>query len=68
MKVLLVTPCDLPVPAVTGGVVTSLMESILKENEMQKKLNLAVVSSCNKEAEKQSLMYKSTEFIWIKTP
>jgi len=68
MKVLLVTPCDLPVPAVNGGAVASLMESILKENEMQKKLNLTVVSSWNKKAEKQSLMYKRTKFIWIKTP
>ncbi len=68
MKVLLVTPCDLPVPAVNGGAVASLMESILKENETQKKLNLTVVSSWNKKAEKQSLMYKRTRFIWIKIP
>lgn len=68
MKILLVTPCDLPVPAVNGGAVASLMESIIKKNETEKKLDITVVSSWNKKAERKSLKYKRTEFIWLKIP
>lgn len=68
MKILLVTPCDLPVPAVSGGAVASLMESILKENETQQRLDITVVSSWDERAEKQSLKYKNEKFIWLKIP
>ncbi len=68
MKVLIISPCDLPVPAVSGGAVASLMESIVKENEIQDKLHISMVTSFSKAAEEKSLKYKRTEFIWIKNP
>lgn len=66
MKILLITPCDLPVPAVCGGAVASLMESILKENEKKKKLDITVVSSWNEKAERKSAEYRHSQFIWLK--
>lgn len=66
MKVLIISPCDLPVPAVQGGAVASLMESILKENEKNKRLQITIVTSWTSEAEKKSMLYPNVKFIWIK--
>ena len=33
MKVLIVSPCDLPVPATKGGAVSVLIQYIIEENE-----------------------------------
>ena len=47
-KVLIITPCGLPVPAVKGGAVSTLMESIIKQNEINDQINLTVISSYDK--------------------
>lgn len=66
MKILIISPCDLPVPAVQGGAVASLMESILKKNEEYKRLQITIVTSWTSNAEKKSKLYPSVKFIWIK--
>lgn len=68
MKVLLLTPCGLPVPAVHGGAVATLTESIAKCNEVFKKIDLTIISSYDKEAVSKSSEYKKTDFIFIKEP
>ena len=52
MKVLIVSPSMLPVPAVKGGAVEALIESLIKQNEQYKKIELTVVCSWTPDAEK----------------
>jgi len=66
--VLLISPCGLPVPAVKGGAVLTLIESIIIQNEKEKKMNLTVVSSYDSDAVNKSKKYKNTKFIFIKEP
>lgn len=65
-KVLIVTPCLLPVPATKGGAVLTLVESIIKQNEVYKKMDLSVISSYDEKAEIKSKEYKQTNFIFLK--
>ena len=39
-RVLLIPPADLPVPAVRGGAVETLITHLIRENERQGKLDL----------------------------
>lgn len=66
MKVLIITPCGLPVPAVKGGAVLTLVDSLIKQNEIQNQLELSVISSYDIEAEKRSNKITKTKFIFIK--
>lgn len=68
MKVLIVSPCDLPVPAVKGGAVATLIESLIKENTVKKQLSVDVISIYDEDAKKKSEKYFNTKFIWIKVP
>lgn len=67
MKVLIVSLCGLPVPAVKGGAVPTLIESIIIQNEIHKKLDLTIISSYDTLAEKKSLRYHNTKFIFFNT-
>lgn len=66
MKILIVSDCHLPIPAVQGGAVPSLMDSIIFENEKQKRLDITVLSVYNEKAEHKSRCLKRTNFIYIK--
>lgn len=66
MKTIIISPCFLPVPAVKGGAVLTLIESLIIQNEIEKMTELTIVSSYDKEAEKKSKKYKHTNFIFIK--
>ena len=68
MKVLIISSSKLPVPAVKGGAVPNLIESLIKENEIEDRLNLVCCSLYNLEAEQESKKYKKTKFIWAKVP
>lgn len=65
MKVLIVSPCDLPVPAVKGGAVSVLIQYIIEENEEKKYMDLTVISSYDPEAEKQAKQYLHTKLIYL---
>ena len=65
-KILLISPCGLPVPAVKGGAVATLIESLIKENENNETIKLTVVSSFFEKAKEESYKYKNTNFIFIK--
>lgn len=69
MKVLIVSPCvNLPIPAVKGGAVLTLIEYIAKENEAQQKMDLTVISIYDAEAEREAKKYHYTRFYFIKCP
>lgn len=68
MKVLMVSPCDLPVPAVKGGAVATLIESLVIQNEAHKQMDLTVVSSSDEQAKEKSNVYPNTNFVFLKTP
>lgn len=57
-----------PVPAAMGGAVESIVENIVRVNEIRQELNITVISTYNEEAQKLSDKYKHSEFIFIKTP
>lgn len=65
MKVAIISPCILPVPAVKGGAVLTLIESLIKQNEIYKDMNLTIVGSYDQEAEKISRKYKNSKFIFL---
>lgn len=66
MKVLIVSPCILPIPAVKGGAVLTLIESLVAQNEIKKNMDLTVVGSYYEEAVKKSKDYPDTRFIFLK--
>lgn len=68
MKVLIVGSSKLPIPAVKGGAVPNLIEEIIQQNEIEKKINLSCISLFDEKAVGESKKYKNTEFIWARTP
>lgn len=68
MKVLIVGSSKLPIPAVKGGAVPNLIEEIIQQNEVEKKIDLSCISLFDEKAVEESKKYQSTEFIWAKTP
>ena len=68
MKVLIVGSSKLPIPAVKGGAVPNLIEEIIQQNEIEKKINLSCISLFDEKAVKESKKYQNTEFIWARTP
>lgn len=66
MKVLIVSPCvNLPVPAVHGGAVSTLIEYLMKENEIEKKMQLTVLSIYDSKAEKVARKYTNTQVEYV---
>lgn len=54
MKVLIISPVDLPVPAVRGGAVAELIESLMARHEVHRDFELTVISAaCDDAAKKQ---------------
>lgn len=69
MKVLIVSPCvNLPVPAVHGGAVSTLIEYLVKQNEVERKMQLTVLSIYDTEAEQKAKTYTQTQFNFICPP
>ena len=69
MKVLIVSPCvNLPVPAVQGGAVSTLIEYLIKENEAEQKMQLTVLSVYDVEAEKKAKNYPKTQIDFVHPP
>lgn len=66
-KICMIIPKNLPLPAVKGGAIETLVTNVIIENEKENKLDLTVVSIYDKNAEKVKYQYKTTKFIYIKT-
>ena len=58
-KICLIIPRGLPVPALKGGAIETLMNMLADENEKWKKINLTIVSTYDKEAKKSSKIIKT---------
>ena len=65
-NVCLIVPNVFPVPAVNGGACETLVETIIKMNEIFNKVNITCVSIYDEKAYKKSKEYQNTKFIYIK--
>ncbi len=66
MKICIIPPQNLPVPAVKGGAVEGLIDLLIEENESQKKMDITVISIYDKEAKEKSKSFIHTKFIYIR--
>lgn len=62
----LFSPGILPIPAVKGGAIETLLELLIEQNETEKKVRFLIVSVHDEEAEARSKKYKQTDFIYIR--
>lgn len=64
-KVFLIPPPALPVPAVKGGAVETLLTHLIEENERRQQLRLVCVSRPDPEAEAQAASYTHTRVFFV---
>jgi len=62
MKIAVISPDRLPIPAVSGGAIETLTTHLLDENERQGSVDITVFSYGNVEAKRKILSYKKTKF------
>lgn len=67
-RILLVPPPDLPVPAVQGGAVETLLTHFLRENERQGELDLLCASVPDPWARAEAAEYKYTKMLYVTQP
>lgn len=60
-----ITQCNLPVPAVKGGAVESLVEFLINENENKTAFNITVISINDISAKAEAKKYRFSKFIFI---
>ena len=63
MRVLIIPPGVLPIPAIKGGAVEKLIETYINENEKQHKIDFTIYTIQNNS--NNNLKYKNTEFKYI---
>ena len=62
-KICIVSSSALPIPAVKGGAVESLVNLLCEDNEIEKKLDITVITIANESAILEQGRYRSTHFI-----
>lgn len=67
-KVLLIPPPELPVPAVQGGAVETLLTHLIRENERQGRLELLCASIPDPDAAKQAEQFRHTKMLYVARP
>ena len=67
-RILLVPPPELPVPAVQGGAVETLVTHLIRENERAGKLDLLCASIPNPEAAAQAQGLQHTKMLYVAKP
>lgn len=67
-RVLLIPPADLPVPAVHGGAVETLITHLIRENERQGKLDLLCASVLDPDAKAAATDLHHTKMMYIARP
>lgn len=65
--IVFVAPAFLPIPATKGGAIETLIQHLIKENEVQKKLHFTIIAHYEENAYALSKEYSYTNFIWYKT-
>ena len=66
MKIAIVTSMALPLPAVKGGGVEWLIQTIIDENEARGDLEITVIGIEDEEARRVAQKYNNTKFVFIK--
>ncbi|TPF78573.1 MULTISPECIES: glycosyltransferase family 4 protein [unclassified Bifidobacterium] len=66
LRVCVVSPGELPVPATRGGAIETLIMSLVTCNEKKHQLDLTVTSVADSEAQQQAARYRNTRFLFIK--
>lgn len=67
-KVLLIPPPELPVPAVQGGAVETLLTHLIRENERRGRLELLCASIPHPDAEQQAEQFQHTKMLYVARP
>lgn len=67
-NIAIITSGYFPVPAVLGGAVEALDENLIRQNEIEKKLNVTVYSCYNADAVEKAKEYQNTKFEFVKIP
>lgn len=65
MKIAIIGPQGLPVPAIKGGAIETLIDVITKENEKEKKLDIDIYTIFDKDAVKESSKYTKSKYIFL---
>ena len=65
-KICIILPKGLPVPAVKGGAIETLISNLIDVNEEEKKIKITICATYDKKAEKKQSLYKYTDFINVK--
>lgn len=68
LKVVIITSGYLPIPAVKGGGVETLIDYLISENETQQELELTVFSSFDEGADLSAKKLTKCSLVFIKTP
>ncbi len=66
-NIAIVAPNSLPIPAMKGGAIESIIENLIRENEIYKKVNFTIYSIYDNNAKKESEKYHNSIFKYIKT-
>ena len=66
-RIVFITTGYMPVPAVNGGAVETLIESLLNENEKNKNFEFELISTYDSKAFQMSRKYRNTKFSFVKT-
>lgn len=67
LKIVIIAPAFLPIPATKGGAIETLIQHLVKENELQKKLHFTIITHYEENAYALSKEFSHTNFIWYKT-
>ncbi|MDD4850698.1 MAG: glycosyltransferase family 4 protein [Gemmiger sp.] len=67
-KILLIPPPELPVPAVRGGAVETLITHLIRENERQQKLEFVCASIPDPEAKAAAATLAHTKMLYVARP
>ena len=65
MKIAIICSQGLPVPAVKGGAIETLIEIICKENEIYRELDIDIYSIYDDAAIEEAKYYKNSKFIYL---
>ena len=66
-RVLVLTYGKLPIPAVKGGAIETLLDSLIEENEQQQQVELIVLSGADPAISAFNQTHKHTQVISVKT-
>lgn len=68
IRVCLVSPGLLPVPATQGGAIETLMTTLMRQNERFHRMDLTVISSDEPKARALAEEYRSTHVVFLRSP